>query len=112
MWLAQAPVPSFTVSAHVGMVEGLAIVKRRRSEGSIAKSLSIEIVRVVFVLFSDNARAFLQECQRAWASSSWAIFVRGPRLSYGPPRAHGAAWAALGQNQFSFFVENRNRFSF
>ena len=47
------------------MVEGLAVVKRRRSEGSVAKSLTIEIVRVVFALLSDNARAFLQECQCA-----------------------------------------------
>ena len=36
----------------------------KRYEGSVAKSLSIKIVRVVFVLLSDNARAFLQECQR------------------------------------------------
>ena len=60
------------------MVEGLAVVKRRRSEGSIVKSLSIEIIRVVFALFSDNARAFLQECQRAWASSPWAASTCGP----------------------------------
>ena len=57
--------PPFTTPVPVGMVEGLAVVKRRRSEGSVAKSLSIEIVRVVFALLSDNARAFLQECQRA-----------------------------------------------
>ena len=31
----------------------------KRYEGFIAKSLSIEIVRVVFALLSDNARAFL-----------------------------------------------------
>ena len=40
-------------------------VKVKRYEGFVAKSLSIEIVRVVFVLLSDNTRAFLQECQRA-----------------------------------------------
>jgi len=55
-------VPSLAVPARAGMVEGLAVVKRRRSKGSIAKLLSIEIVCVVFVLFSDNTRAFLQDC--------------------------------------------------
>ena len=49
---------------RAGMVEGLAVVKRRRSEGSVAKSLSIEIVRIVFARFSSNARTFLQECER------------------------------------------------
>ena len=61
--------PPLTVPARAGMVEGLAVVKRRRSEGSVAKSLTIEIVLVVFALFSDNARAFLLMCQRARASS-------------------------------------------
>jgi len=65
-------VPPFTTPVPVGMVEGLAVVKRRRSEGSVAKSLTIEIVLVVFALFSDNARAFLLMCQRAQASSSRA----------------------------------------
>ena len=46
--------PPFAALAHAGMVEGLAVVKRRRSEGSIVKSLSIEIVRVVFALLPDN----------------------------------------------------------
>ena len=42
--------------------KGPTIVKRRRSEDSVVKSFSIEIVCVVFVLFSDNTRAFLQDC--------------------------------------------------
>ena len=50
-----------------GRLGDLSGVKVKRYEGSVAKSLSIEIVRVVFALLSDNARAFLQECLRAWA---------------------------------------------
>ena len=42
-----------------------AVVKRRKCNGFVAKSLTIEIVRVVFALLSDNARAFFQECQCA-----------------------------------------------
>ena len=108
------PPPATPASAgHLGDLSG---AKVKRYEGSVAKSLSIEIVRVVFALFSNNARVFLQECQRARASSPWAASARGPRLAYGPPhacvQARCAAWAVLDQNQFSFFVENRNSFSF
>ena len=72
-------VPPFAALAHAGMVEGLAVVKRRRSEGSIVKSLSIEIVRVVFTLLFDNTRAFLQECRlRAWAA---------PRMGHVGPKS-------------------------
>ena len=88
--------PPFAVPKHAGMVEGLAIVKRRRSEGSVAKSLSIEIVRVVFALLYDNARTFLQECQRA----------RAPRRGL-PPRV-----GRVGPKSVYFFMENRNSFSF
>ena len=79
------------------MVEGLAVVKRRKCNGFVAKSLTIEIVRVVFALLSDNARAFLQECQRAREL---------------PAVGRLRAWTALGRNRFIFFVENRNSFSF
>ena len=57
------PLPA--VPASTGRLGDLSGVKVKRYEGSVAKSLSIEIVRVVFVLLSDNARAFLQECQCA-----------------------------------------------
>ena len=91
------------------MVEGLAIVKRRRSEGSIAKSLTIEIVLVVFALFSDNARAFLQECQcvgflaaghlRTWATPRrWAIARSRARC------AAWDEWAKIGLD-FSWKIE-------
>ena len=36
----------------------------KRYEGSVAKSLSKEIVHVVFALLSNKARVFLQECTR------------------------------------------------
>ena len=88
--------PPPAVPASAGRLEDLFGAKVKRYEGSVAKSLSIEIVRVVFALLSDNARVFLQECQHA------RVPHRGPRL----------AWAALGQNRFTFFVENRNSFSF
>ena len=55
--------PPFIVLASAGHLEDLSGAKVKRYEGSIAKSLSIEIVCVVFALLSDNARAFLQECQ-------------------------------------------------
>ena len=42
---------------RVGMVEGLAVVKRRRSEGSVAKSLTIEIVSRIDTLFDQLAGA-------------------------------------------------------
>ena len=47
--------------------------------------MSIEIVRVVFALFSDNARAFLLMCQRAWDS---------PAVGHLSLQA-GLAWAML-----------------
>ena len=83
--------PLLTTPKRAGMVKGLAIVKRRRSEGSVAKSLSIEIVRVVFALLFNNARAFLQECRCAQASSPRAA-SRGPR------------WAEMGLS-FSWKIE-------
>ena len=73
--------PSATVRrvGERGYLGDLSGAKVKRYEGSVAKSLSIEIVRLVLVLLSDNARAFLQECQpvrglpavgrlHAWAS--------------------------------------------
>ena len=89
------PLPATPMS--VGCLGDLSGAKVKRYEGSVAKSLSIEIVRVVFTLLSDNARMFLQECQRA------------PRL---PAVGRLCAWVALGQNGFTFFVEYRNSFSF
>ena len=52
--------PSPTAPASAGHLGDLSDAKVKRYEGSVAKSLSIEIVRVVFTLLSDNARAFLQ----------------------------------------------------
>ena len=57
-------VPPPAASASVGCPGDLFGVKVKISEGFVAKSLSIEIVRVVFELFSNNTRAFLKECQR------------------------------------------------
>ena len=96
-WPAYRLVPLSPMPVSAGRLDDLSGAKVKRYEGSVAKSLSIEIVRVVFALLSDNARAFLQECQRA----------RGL-----PTVGHLRAWAALGQNRFIFFVENRNSFSF
>ena len=90
-------VPPPAAPASAGHLEDLSDAKVKRYDGSIVKSLSIEIVRVVFALLSDNVRAFLQECQRT---------CRLPAMGC----LH--AWAALGRNRFIFFLENRNSFSF
>ena len=89
--------PPSTALARAGHLGDLSGAKVKRYEGSVAKSLSIEIVRLVLVLLSDNARAFLQECQRG----------RGL-----PTAGRLRVWVALGRNRFTFFVENRNSFSF
>ena len=62
-WPAYRLVPPLAASASAGHLGDLFGAKVKRYEGSIAKLLSIEIVRVVFVLLSGNTRAFLQECQ-------------------------------------------------
>ena len=81
----------------MGRLGELSGAKVKRYEGSIVKSLSIEIVHVMFALLSDNVRAFLQECQRAWAPR------RGP-----PPRVGhaslGPRWAEIGLS-FSWKIE-------
>ena len=52
--------PATSVSAvHLGDLPG---AKVKRYKGSVAKSLSIGIVRVMFALLSDNVRVFLQLC--------------------------------------------------
>ena len=79
--------PPPTAPASAGRPEDLSGAKVKRYEGSVAKSLSIEIVRVVFTLLSDNVRAFLQECQRARAAS-----------------ARGSRWAKMGL-PFSWNIE-------
>ena len=61
-WPAYRLVPPSAAPKSAGRLGDLSGVKVKRYEGSVAKSLSIEIVRVVFTLLSDNARAFLQEC--------------------------------------------------
>ena len=72
------PPPAAPASAgHLGDLSG---AKVKRYEGSVAKSLSIEIVRVVFALLSDNARAFLQECQRTRVLP--AVGHVGPKCVY------------------------------
>jgi len=96
-WSAYRLVPPSAALASAGRLGDLSDAKVKRYEGSIAKSLSIEIVRVVFTLLSDNARVFLQECQR----------TRGL-----PAAGRLRAWAALGRNRFIFFMENRNSVSF
>ena len=61
-WLAYRLVPPSVVptsARHLGHLFG---AKVKRYMGSIIKSLSIQIVHVMFALLSDNMRAFLQEC--------------------------------------------------
>ena len=70
------PPPAAPASAgHLGDLSG---AKVKRYEGSVPKSLSIEIVRVVFVLLSDNTRAASARGPR-WAkiglSFSWKIEI-------------------------------------
>ena len=78
-----------TASASTGRLEDLSGAKVKRYEGSVVKSLSIKIVRIVFALLYDNARVFLQEWQRAQAP------YHGP-----PPRVgcapRGPCWAKIG----------------
>ena len=62
-WLVYRLVPPPAAPASAGHLGDLSGAKVKRYEGSVVKSLSIEIVRVVFALLFDNARAFLQECQ-------------------------------------------------
>ena len=83
--------PPPAASASAAHLEDLSGAKVKRYEGSVAKLLSIEIVRVVFALLSDNVSAFLQECQRS-GSPPWATSARGPR----------PAWAALAEIGLSF----------
>ena len=45
-----------------GMVEGLAIIKRRISEGFVVKSLTIEIVTWTAGCFAHSPGAFLLMC--------------------------------------------------
>ena len=58
-WPAYRLVPPPAALSSAGRLRDLSGAKVKRYEGSVAKSLSIEIVRVVFTLLSDNARAFL-----------------------------------------------------
>ena len=60
--------------------------------GFLVESLSIGIVRVVLALMPGNLRAFMQECQCAWATPivgqlTWAM---------------SEWWAALGSSPFLF----------
>ena len=74
------PPPAALDSAgHLGDLSG---AKVKRYEGSVAKSLSIEIVHVVFTLLSDNARAFLQErqCARGLPASGRLHAWAAPRV--------------------------------
>ena len=96
-WPAYRLVPPSATSTSAGRLRDLSGAKVKRYEDSIVKSLSVEIVRVVFALLSDNARAFLQECQRTRRLPAVGRAPCGPR------------WAEIG---LSFFVENRNSFSF
>ena len=94
--------PLSVAPTSVGHLGDLSGAKVKRYKSSVAKSLSIEIVRVVFTLLSDNARAFLQECQRA----------RGL-----PAAGRLRVWAAphvgrVGLKSVYLFHENRNSFSF
>ena len=88
-WPVYRLVPPSAAPASVGHLGDLSGAKVKRYEGSVAKSLSIEIVRVVFVLLSDNARSFLQECQRARAPR------RGP-ASRMDRASRGPRWAKIG----------------
>ena len=73
-------VPPPAAPASAGRPGDLSSVKVKISEGSVAKSLFIEIVRVVFALLSKNARAFLQECQRTRGLPHRGPFVRVGRV--------------------------------
>jgi len=58
-WPVYRLVPPSATPASAGHLGDLSGAKVKRYEGSVAKSLSIEIIRVVFALLFDNARAFL-----------------------------------------------------
>ena len=56
MYRLVPPSAALVSTGHLGDLSG---AKVKRYEVFVAKSLSIEIVRVVFALLSDNVRAFL-----------------------------------------------------
>ena len=96
-WPAYHLVAPSAVPVSAGRLGDLSGVKVKRYEGFVAKSLSIEIVCVVFTLLSDNARAFLQECQR----------MRGPHRGPPPRVGHsprGLRWGEIGLS-FSWKIE-------
>ena len=72
----------------------------RRREGAMVllQSQSIEIVHIVLVVLSENARAFLQVGRRVHGLPRCGL----PSRVYGPRQL----------NSFFIFLENRNRFYF
>ena len=101
-WPTSPSIAVPTAPARVG-------VRGERFEGFVAESLSVEIVTWTAGCFAHSLGVFLQECQHARASSPWAAFA------HGPPRALARALRRVrrvGRNQFSFFMKNRNSFSF
>ena len=81
--------PSLAVPTRTRMVEGLAVVERRRSDGFVAKSLTIEIVTWTAGCFAHSPGAFLLMYQHARDSVAaghlmWAVPVGrvGPKAVY------------------------------
>ena len=101
-WPTLSLVPPLATLKRAGEVIDHAVVKRRKCKGSVAKSLSIEIVRVVFALLSNNTMAFLQECQHACA-----LPATGCLRTWATPRV-----GRVGPKSVCFFMENRNSFLF
>ena len=87
--------------AAAGIPRDLPMVKVETPEGLFAKSLSVEIVRMVVKLLPRSSGAFLQSHRHMWASrlgTCWAIMTRTrPRLHW----ATGLGWVVAGL--FLFF---------
>ena len=103
MWPAYRLVPPSAASVSAGCLGDLSGAKVKRYEGSVAKSLFIEIVPVVFALLSDNVRAFLQECQCARG-----LPTKGRLRAWAAPRVGRVGPKSV----YLFFVKNRNSFLF
>ena len=119
VWPAQAPVPLLAASVRAGEAEDFAVVKRRKFQGFRCNVIVYINSNVDYGLFCSKSRGVFANvpahacflavgCLALQAGLAWAVPM-GRRMLV---CARYIAWAALGQNQFSFFVENRNNFLF
>ena len=102
VWPTQAPVPPLTASACAGMVEDHIVVKDGDYEGVLAKLLSLGIVMWTAGCFVQSPGELLLMCQHARG-----LLTMGRIRARAMPRV-----GRVGPVLITFFVENRNSFSF